>query len=544
MNLPRIRKDFRCILRQTEAAILFLDFDKKEYWVPRSICTLIKEKKDMVVATLAVFKFEDITGIKVEPLTTQFASLGGTVLSHHLTECDIAESETFPLLPAQRKRVETAIKSKYMAFLCDAGTGKTLMSLTVAYSRMKDGLVKHIVVFCPASLQKQWLELSKSYFPNMEIDVFSIHSASYEDSLQRIKETYRAKSGAVQLIVDEVHLCRNQSAKRSRNIEKSFNAEYCMILTGFPIERNAGDLFYQFGIMSREIVGCENYGQFQSKFLLLGGDDGESVVAYQNTTELAERINPYIVRLTKKEVASDLPEKHIHEIYFDMSENQLKGYQAINGLIGQYKFLPKEKQYQLGTYSQKLASGYVPTDTELQSIFGNLGKLGEGAENVTRIASIEFDEENNRIKALVNLLHKINEQCIIWCNFTDEINTIHKLYPNSAIINGETDLKQRDRSIDLFRSGKIKYLIISIAINEGFNLQCCRNAVFFSDNYSRTKCENAADRVHRIGQTEQVHIWKLLARGSLDERIKKVRGRKNKICNIFNNVGEDSGIEN
>ncbi|MCL2313576.1 MAG: SWF/SNF helicase family protein, partial [Firmicutes bacterium] len=146
---------------------------------------------------------------------------------------------------------------------------------------------------------------------------------------------------------------------------------------------------------------------------------------------------------------------------------------------------------------------------------------------------ISFDSENNRIKALQKLLETINEQCIIWCNYTDEIETIHKLLPSSAIINGQTTMEERFKSIELFKNNQLKYLIISVAINEGFNLQNCRNAIFFSDNYSRTKCENAADRIHRIGQKEQCHIYKLIARGSLDERIKRVRNRKEKICNIF-----------
>jgi len=539
MSLPRIRKDFKSIGRTTDNAIQFFDFDGKDYWIPRSICTLIKEKKDGVIVTIAAFKFEEITNIKVEPLTTAFASLGGEILPHHKTDCEIIESETYPLLKPQRKRVEQLVKSKYMALLCDAGTGKTLMSLTVAYSRVKTRLVDHIIVLCPASLQKQWKELAKKYFSDIEINVYSIHSASYADSLERIKTEFNNKKGAIQLIVDEVHLCRNQSAKRSRNIEKSFNADYCMILTGFPIERNAGDLFYQFGIMGREIIGCENYGQFQKSFLLLGGDDGEKVVAYRNTKELSERINPYIVRLTKKEVAPDLSEKHYHEVYFDMNENQLKAYRAINGLIGQYKFMPKNKQYQLGTFSQKLASGYSPTDTEIESIFGNLGKLGEGADNVARIGSIEFDKQNNRIKALQNLVDIIEGQIIIWCNYVDEMHAIKDILPIAEIINGE-NTSQRDALIDRFKNGDIKYLIISIAINEGFNLQCCHNEIFYSDNYSRTKAENAADRCHRIGQTKTVDIYKLIARNSLDERIKKVRERKALICNIFNN--EDSNI--
>ncbi len=534
MSLPRIRKDFKSIGRTTPNAIEFIDFDGKGYWVPRSICTLIKEKRDMVIATLAAFKFEEITGVEVEPLTTTFASLGGEVLPHHRTNCPIIDSKTTTYKPGQLRCIESAIKSRYMALLCDAGTGKTFMSCTVAYSRWRSGLVQNIVVLCPSSLQEQWKELSKEYFPDIEIDVFSIHSASYEKSLERIKDAYRNKAGVTQLIVDESHLCKNQSAKRSRNIEKSFNADYCMVLTGFPIERNAGDLFYQFGIMSREILGFENYGQFQKSFLLLGGDDGEQVVAYQNTKELAARINPYIVRLTKKEVEPNLPEKHYHEIYFDMSENQMKAYQAINGLIASYGFLPKNKQYQLGTFSQKLASGYTPTDEEINAVFGNLGKLGEGADNVARIGAVSFDANNNRIKALQNLLSDKPHQFIIWCNYTDEIHAIAELLPNAGIINGERDLKQRDKLINDFKEGELQYIIISIAINEGFNLQCCYNEVFYSDNYSRTKAENAADRCHRIGQDRTVNIYKLIARNSLDERIKKVRERKTKICNIFN----------
>jgi SNF2 family DNA or RNA helicase len=535
MSLPRIRKDFRSIGRATPKAIEFIDFDGKAYWVPRSICTLVKEKKDMIVVTLAAFKFEEITGVQVEPLTTTFSSLGGEVLPHHRTCCAIIGSDTTRYKPGQLRCIEAAIKSRYMALLCEAGTGKTFMSCVVAYSRWRAGLVDNIVVLCPASLRKQWMELSRSYYPDMNIDVYSIHSASYTESLERMKTQFNKKKGSIQLIVDEVHLCRNQSAKRSRNIEKSFHADYCMILTGFPIERNAGDLFYQFGIMGREIIGCENYGQFQKSFLLLGGDDGEQVVAYQNTTELAARINPYIVRLAKREVAPGLPGKHYHEIFFDMGANQLKAYQAINGLIASYGFMPKNKQYQLGTFSQKLASGYTPTDEEIAAIFGNLGKLGEGADNVARIGSISFDSNNNRMQALINLLSGKPYQFLIWCNFTDEIHAIAEILPRSGVINGEIDMNQRDKVINEFKRGELQYLIISIAINEGFNLQCCCNEVFYSDNYSRTKAENAADRCHRIGQDKTVNIYKLIARGSLDERIKKVRERKTKICNIFNN---------
>ncbi|MGL5914593.1 MAG: helicase-related protein, partial [Bacteroidales bacterium] len=279
----------------------------------------------------------------------------------------------------------------------------------------------------------------------------------------------------------------------------------------------------------------------QKNFLLMGGDDGEQVVAYQNTKELSQRLSPYIVRLTKKEVAPYLKDKQYKEIYFDLSPNQYKAYQAINGLMESYGFLPKNKQYQLGTFSQKLASGYTPTDDELQSIFGNLGKLGDGASNVNRIGAIAYQSENPRMLAIKQLITDLKErQCLIWCNFIDEMNAIKELVPKSAIINGSTPLKERTRLTKLFKQGKLQHLIISIAINEGLNLQDnCNTAIFYTDNYSRTKGVNAEDRIHRIGQTQECTIYKLIARNSLDERIKRVRSRKDKICNIFD---EDSYI--
>lgn len=540
--LPRLRKDFKSIVNDRPLAILFLDFDGKTYWIPRSLCTLIKEKKDRVIVTISVMKWEEITNIKYEPLTTHFASIGDKVLPQHQVDCELIESKSYPLRPEQKVIVQKALKSKYNAFLCDAGTGKTLMSLTLAYSRQKAGLTQKIFVLCPASLIAQWKKLSIEYFHDINIEIHSIHGASYVDSMARIASKFKDINGSVELIVDESHLCRNQSAIRSRNIEKTFNTDYASILTGFPIERNAGDLFYQFGIMSRDIIGEPNFGAMQRKFFILGGKDAEEIVGYQNTAELSKRISPYIHRLKLSDVAPEIPEKHYHDIYFDLNNNQYLAYKAINSFMASYKYLPKNKQYQLGTFMQKISSGYTPTEDEINSIFADLGKIGEGTDNVNRIGTIQFDSANTRIQSLLNILNE-NEshQFIIWCNFIDEMEAINQKLKNSEIINGSTDLKERTKIISRFVDGKTKYLIISIAINEGLNLQCCNHEIFYSDNYSRTKGLNAEERIHRIGQDKTCHIYKLIARNSLDERIKAVRNRKQKICNIFDN--ENSNIE-
>ena len=133
-KLPRIRKDFHSISKETAKAICFRDFDGKEYWIPKSLCTLIKKKKDKVIATLSVFKFEEIEKIKVERLDNFFISSGdGTVKDEFLCkDLPLLESKTYPLLPAQKEQLQKAIKLRYFALFFDTGTGKTLCSLTIA----------------------------------------------------------------------------------------------------------------------------------------------------------------------------------------------------------------------------------------------------------------------------------------------------------------------------------------------------------------------------------------------------------------------------
>src|SRR5690606_20114614 len=110
-------------------------------WVPKSICTLIKEKNGLVIATLAAFKFEEITGIEPEDMATSFLSMGGLPLEQHRIHCRLVESKTFPLLHQQRVQLETMVKCRYNYINWDAGTGKTLASLTLANSYLKGDIV-------------------------------------------------------------------------------------------------------------------------------------------------------------------------------------------------------------------------------------------------------------------------------------------------------------------------------------------------------------------------------------------------------------------
>lgn len=541
MALPKIRKDFKAKLRESSKAVLFQDFDGKEYWIPKSICTLIKEKNGLVIVTLAAFKFEEITGIEPEDMATSFLSMGGLPLEQHRLNIPIVESRTYPLMVAQRKQLETMVNCRYNYINWDAGTGKTLASLTLAASYLEADIIDKIIVLCPASLQGQWKEKSKEYFPEMEILILSVEANSFTTSLPKMLAKMELVNGRKHLILDESHMIKNLTAKRTKNIDRYYNADCVTCCTASAIGKNASDLFFQYSLSDRQIIGQENFNGFAKHFLLFGGQDGDRVVAYQNTKQLSERIAPYTFFLKKEEIRNDMPERHYHKVYYEMEDRQRKAYTAINGLISQIQaktksgYIPKEKTYQITSFLQKISCGFIPDENELQQIFGNLGLLGEAAENVAKIKEISFQHENKRIKTIQSITNQFpKEQAIIWCSYRDELQALQSVYIDNRTFTGGMSQKNIQSTLKDFEAGKFQYLIAMQQMGTGFDLPFISKAIYSTTVFDWIKRLQSEERINRINRSGDCDIYDVIAKGSIDERIQKVLEYKQEITSIFN----------
>lgn len=548
MSIPKIRKDFKWVKDiPTKKALLFGDFDGKEYWIPRSICTLIKEKEGKVIATLAAFKFEEITGIEPEDMTTSFVSMGGEPLLQHRIDCTLKLSDNLTYYPAQLEQLKQMAKCRYNWINWDAGTGKTLAGLTLAASYLANGIVEKIIVLCPASLQGQWKEKAAQYYPDMQLTILSIEANSFSTSFPKVYEKYSNIEGRKHLITDEIHMIKNLSAKRTKNIDKYYKCECFTGLTASAIGRNASDLFYQYSLGDRQIIGCENFNGFAKHFLLFGGQDGDRVVAYQNTKDLSTRIAPYTYFLMKEQIRHDMPKKHYHKVYYEMESNQRQAYGAINGLIAQIQsktkssYIPKEKTYQITSFLQKISCGFIPDNNELQSIFGNLGLLGEAAENVSRIKDISFQKENLRTKTIQQITNEFaKEQVIIWCSYREELKALQEAYPNNQSFTGGMSLKQISNTMKDFESGKFQYLIAMQQMGTGFDIPFIKHAIYSTTVFDWIKRLQSEERINRINRHGDCHIYDVICRGSIDERVQQVLEYKQEITSIFNGQNSNS----
>ncbi len=553
MAAPKIRKDFVRIVRETDRAILFRDFDKKEYWIPKSLISLVKKRKDengrpYVMAVIAAFKFEEITNIEVEEMDKVFIPSGGVVRDEFKAEpVPIVPTQAIPFYyPEQMAAVQQGIGLKYQALFCEPRTGKTIISLTIAVSRLKAGLIDHVIIACPASLQENWKRDISRYYPDVDkrhFTVLSIHSLSFDSSMNEVVRKFKAVKGRRQVIYDESHLIKNHSAKRTRNASRYFESEYAMSLTGTEVERSLADTYYQYSILHPGIIGAENYNQFAKNFMLFGGRDGEQIVAYQNTAQFGEMVSPLTSFLRLHDIDKDIPEvKEITRTY-RMSKNQQSAYKAVERMIDQFSdkngWLPDAKRYQIDSLLHKISVGYIPSENELSAIFSNLGKLGEAADNLARVKDVLYDEQNERLDVLRELISEIDGQIVIWCVYRDEVAAIQKLFPKAAVIQGGMGAKKISQVESAFADGKHRIIICNEALSLGFTLDAADHVIFFNASMSRTQRFQSIRRSMLLGKHRQVYVYDIVAENGFDVRVREILRHKEKIGKIFRN-GEDS----
>jgi SNF2 family DNA or RNA helicase len=228
-----------------------------------------------------------------------------------------------------------------------------------------------------------------------------------------------------------------------------------------------------------------------------------------------------------------------------MDTRQRQAYGAINNLISQIQgrsksgYIPKEKTYQITSFLQKISCGFVPDETELKDIFSNLGLLGEAAENVSKIKQIGFEDENLRIKEVKKVVDKIgSEQVIIWCSYRDELKALCDVYSDSRQFTGGMSVKSIQSTIRDFRDGKFKYLIAMQQMGTGFDLPWVNHAIYSTTVFDWIKRLQSEERINRINRIGDCHIYDIIAKGSIDERVQQVLNYKQEITNIFN--GKDS----
>lgn len=431
------------------------------------------------------------------------------------------------LLPYQEQAVEKLKHLKIGALYMEMGTGKTRTALELIKLRLAAGKVDRVLWLCPCNIKSDIRRGIREH-SNLDdlgiLDIVGIETLSSSvrecSRLLQIVQNYHTY-----LIVDESSLVKNHAALRTIHIQQlSENCDYKLILNGTPISRNEADLYSQWRILDERVLGYKSYYSFAANHLEI--DDRGRIRRVLNTDYLAEKIAPYTYQI-KKADCFKLPEKNHHKIFCELTPQQDINYDyVLDKLLTGLDEMSNTAIYQLFGALQAIVSGYT-----IKIVFSGW------FPHAVRCEYMDNPDDNPRLSVLLSCIAGNKDKAIIFCQYTDEINTIVDLLRDSGRsaveFNGEMSLKKRNAAIDSFR-GDTQYFVANKSCGAfGLNLQFCHKIIFYSHDWNWGTRAQAEDRVHRLGQTRDVDITDICTEDSIDIQILKCLEKKENLADAF-----------
>lgn len=313
------------------------------------------------------------------------------------------------------------------------------------------------------------------------------------------------KNGTISMIAaDECHKMKNPSSQQGKAFLK-LKTNTMIAMTGTPLMNNPMDLY-----IILKWLGYEKYPfyAFKKHYCVMGGFGGYEIIGYRNLDELQERLNEIMLRRLKSEVL-DLPEKTYIDEYVEMTAKQAIVYKEVTAEI------------KANIDSIKMVNNPLAELIRMRQATGYTGILS---------SKIEESAKLDRMEELVADAVENGNKVVIFSNWTQMTTLIAKRLAkyNPAIITGEINTDTRQQMIDKFQNDNSCKVIVGTigAMGTGLTLTEGTVEIFLDHPWNRALYDQAVDRCHRIGQKNNVTIYNLLCKGTIDERIWEIVNKK------------------
>lgn len=416
----------------------------------------------------------------------------------------------------------------------DMGLGKTLQLIAIIAAYIKDNNKrKTSFVVCPSSLVLNWKNEVKK-FAN-EITVMTIDGKAEErrekikslnkydlivtsyDLLKRDIEEYEKINYTFKYIIaDEAQYIKNSNTQNATAL-KIINAEARFALTGTPIENSLSELWSIFDYIMPGYLF--NYHKFKTEYETpIVKDEDET-----RLKRLKNLIEPFILRRVKKDVLFELPDKTITVLDNEMTSEQNKIYlsylaqakREIESEISKNGF--EKSQIKILALITRLRQICCHPSLFLDNYKGESSKLNQCIE---------------LIKDAIESEHKI----LIFSQFTSMFEIIEKELKKEHIeyykLIGSTKVSERVELVDKFnKNNDVKVFLISLkAGGTGLNLTGADMVIHYDPWWNLSAENQATDRAYRIGQKNNVQVYKLITQNSIEEKINELQTKKARLA--------------
>jgi len=407
----------------------------------------------------------------------------------------------------------------------DMGLGKTVQAIAMLLSRAKEGPA---LVVAPASVCANWISELAKFAPGLnahnlsqaqdrnkcidEVSAGEILVTTYGLLHQASDALCAKKFGTI--VLDEAQSIKNRFTKRSQ-AAMELQGDFRIITTGTPIENHLGELWNLFHFINPGLLGTAK--MFQERFALPIEKWGDK----EKRGQLQKLIKPFILRRLKKEVLKDLPEKTEITLRIERNEEESSFYEALRR-----KAL---ENIQGGKFDNEGAKR-LQVLAELMRLRRCCchPSLIPGGQSIT-------SSKLEALKDLVDELLQNGHKALIFSQFVDYLRIIEKeikrMGVNYQYLDGSTPLKKRKTAIDAFQGGDGDIFLISLkAGGTGLNLTAADYVIHVDPWWNPAVEDQASDRAHRIGQQNPVTVYRLVAEGSIEEKIVKLHGSKREMA--------------
>ncbi len=421
----------------------------------------------------------------------------------------------------------------------DMVLGKTIQTLTHLLVEKEAGrMTRPCLIVAPTSLMSNWRREAERFTPDLKVLI--LQGAERKQHFVKIKQydliltTYpllprdNETLGEIEyhyLVLDEAQIIKNPRSQAAR-IVRDIKTSHRLCLTGTPMENHLGELWAQFDFLLPGFLGDSAF--FKKTYrtpIEVHGDQ-------QQRERLSKRLQPFMLRRTKQEVATELPAKTEIIRSVPLYDKQAALYESIR--------ITMEKKVRDAIADKGLARSHI-------TILDALLKLRQTCCD-PRTLSLKEAQKINESAKLDLLMEMLPEQLeegrriLVFSQFTKMIALIEKELTSHNIgyskLTGQT--RKRDEAIDRFKSGEVDVFLISLkAGGVGLNLTEADTVIIYDPWWNPAVETQAADRAHRIGQDKPVFVYKLMTENTVEEKILAMQEKKRALADSIYQGGKE-----
>ena len=459
----------------------------------------------------------------------------------------------------QLTALEKSWNKETYAYFMEMGTGKTKVLIDNMSMLYDKGKIDGALIIAPKGVVKTWYEqelpahlpehienVTVLWQPNitktqqekleslfeietaLHIIVMNVEALSTEKGVKFASKFLN--SHKTLMAIDESTTIKTPTAKRTKNIiGLGKYAKYRRVMTGSPITKNPLDLYTQCEFLDPYLLDFASYYAFRNRYaemktMHLRGRSIQVVHAFQNLSELSDKLQPFSYRVLKEDCL-DLPPKNFIKRHITLTPEQKKVYEQM-------------KKQAMAVLNGKVTSTMTVLTQLMRLHQITCGHFTADDGSVQTI-------NNNRINELLNILEETEGKAIIWANYqkdiTQIVESIEKEYGPGSVVDyyGLTAQENRQDNIRQFQSDpKCRFLVGTPSTGGyGITLTAANTVIYYSNGYDLEKRLQSEDRAHRIGQKKNVTYIDIIAEDTVDEKI--VKALRNKINIASEVLGEE-----